>query len=230
MAACTNRADWTGAARASGLACALAVGLAAPGLAQEAPPAGGDPIGALLDAPSPEPRAAPVVASPAPPPAAPWIAPTPAPYTAPPPADAAGMKPVFVDEIGRTPDGPPTPTDQTYEARLRASFASAQGLQGPLDGRWTLSAAGEDLYALQLVDAGGAPLEGAWRDVRRAGVVEASGFLSDIQRAGSTLTFQFQPKAGGPVLSAAMTPTADGGWTGELHDGAARRPATMRRN
>lgn len=178
-----------------------------------------DAIGDILDAPA----AVPETPADAPPPAAP---PSP-----PPPAVAVPeAKPVYVDEVGRTPDGPPSPADRTYDARLRASFNSAQGLQGPLDGRWTLSVGGQDLYALQLVDKGGSNLEGDWRDVHRAGAVQGSGFLADIARVGASLTFSFQPAPDAPALSAALTPTTDGRWTGELSDGASPRPVVMRRD
>ncbi|WP_374573866.1 hypothetical protein [Phenylobacterium sp.] len=146
------------------------------------------------------------------------------------PAPAPGERPVYVDEVGRTPDGPPSAADRRYEARVRASFDSAQGMQGPLDGHWTLSSGGEALYALQLVDKHGSSLEGAWRDVRRAGATEGSGFLSEIDRSGSTLTFRFQPRIGGPTLTATLAPAADGSWTGQLSDGAKTRPVEMRRD
>lgn len=200
------------------VAGALALSPAAYAAAQETPT--DDAIGDILEAPA-APASAPVpqTAEPAPATAAP-----------PPPASAPDAKPVYVDEVGRTPDGPPTLADRTYEARLRASFASAQGLQGPLDGRWTLSVADEDLYALQLVDKGGSNLEGAWRDVHRAGAVQGSGFLAEIARVGSSLTFRFQPNADGPALNASLAATQDGRWTGELTDGASRRTVVMRRD
>ena len=47
-------------------------------------------------------------------------------------------RPVMIDETDRSPDGPPTPLDLGYEARIRGSASSAQGLLGPLDGGWTV--------------------------------------------------------------------------------------------
>lgn len=143
---------------------------------------------------------------------------------------APDAKPVYVDEVGRTPDGPPTASDRRYEERVRASFASAQGMQGPLDGHWTLSAAGEQLYALQLVDKHGSALEGAWRDVRRTGATEGSGFLSEIERSGATLTFTFRPRVGGPAMTATLSAADDGRWTGQLSDGTRTRAVEMKRN
>ncbi|MFN3521024.1 MAG: hypothetical protein ACK4YQ_02155 [Phenylobacterium sp.] len=205
MSATAAKTAWTAAG-----VLALTLAAQAPAQAQvQETGASSDPIGALLDGQAPAPPA-----------------PRPAPA-----AVAPQATPVFVNEVGRTPDGPPTPTDRNYDARLRASFASAQGLQGPLDGQWTLSMGGGELYALQLVDAGGAPLEGAWRDIRRSGATAAaSGFLADIQRLGSTVTFQFQPRPDGPMLTVHVSPGPDGRWTGEAFDGAARRPVSLQRD
>ncbi|HQT53981.1 MAG TPA: hypothetical protein PKX06_10945, partial [Phenylobacterium sp.] len=79
---------------------------------------------------------------------------TPPPYVAPAPRRPRLTAPVHIDEIGKTPEAPPTAVDLSYEARMRSSFNSAQGLQGPLDGAWTLRAGGAELYDLQLVDSG----------------------------------------------------------------------------
>lgn len=211
-----------------------------------------DPIGALLDSappaagtpapqvPTEDPEEGPLEAAPVTaevPPAAPWqaapgavAAPPRTVVVLPPRPRTARDEPVHIDEVDRTPEGPPTATDLNYEARLRASFASAQGLQGPFDGRWTLSGGAGDLYDLQLVDTGSAPLEGVWRDVRRPGAPEASGFLTDLQRVGAALTFRFQPAAGGPMASVSLSPAADGRWTGDLDVGGRRSPVTMRRD
>jgi hypothetical protein len=149
-----------------------------------------------------------------------------APYTpAPRPHLAA---PVHVEETGKTADAPPTPRDMAYEARVRSSFASAEGFQGPLDGGWTLSADGRDLYALQLVDQRDR-LEGVWRDVRRKGSLNASGVVDDIQRQGSELTLRFTPSPGAPTTVATLHDGGGGRWSGELAEGAARRTVTLRR-
>jgi len=157
--------------------------------------------------------------------------PTQPPAPPPPRPRSTTGQPVHIEEADRTPDAPPTSVDLGYEARLRSSFASAQGMQGPLDGRWTLSAAGMgDLYILQLVDTGYGPLEGAWRDVRRAGAIEGSGFLADIQRLGTGLSFRFDPRPGGATATATLSVGSDGRWSGELDDGDQRRAVVMRRN
>lgn len=171
----------------------------------------------------------------------PYVAPGPRPYTpypvappAPPPPRPQSVRgePVHIEETNRTPDAPPTPVDLGYEARLRSSFASAQGMQGPLDGRWALgtTGAGGDLYILQLVDTGYGSLEGVWRDVHRPGAIDGSGFLSDIQRVGPGLTFSFYPQSTGGRATAALSQGPDGRWTGELNDGGQKRAIVMRRN
>ena len=84
-----------------------------------------------------------------------------------------------IEELGKTPDAPPTERDVAYDSRLRASFASAQSFQGPLEGGWTLTAVFQrepratDLYALQLVDRRDR-LEGVWRDLKSSGALDGS--------------------------------------------------------
>ncbi|WP_372780937.1 hypothetical protein [Phenylobacterium sp.] len=213
----------------------IAAALAPPAWAQPAtpPPAPRDVIGALLDhrgqqptdedepdtasapraAPEPEPVLTPQAG------AVPYV-PAPRPHL-----DA----PVHLEETGKTADAPPTPRDMAYEARIRSSFASAEGFQGPLDGGWTLTADGQDLYALQLVDQRDR-LEGVWRDMRRKGSINASGLVDDIQRQGSEVTLRFTPAPGAPTTVATLHGGADGRWTGELAEGGARRPVTLRRS
>ncbi|HEY3695447.1 hypothetical protein [Phenylobacterium sp.] len=137
--------------------------------------------------------------------------------------------PVHIDELGKTPEGPPSAVEVGYEQRLRASFSSAQGLQGPLDGSWVLSAdGGGDLYSLELVDRSSGALEGAWRDLRRAGALNASGFVDDIQRYGGQLTLRFFPHGREPAV-ATLAAGLDGRWAGEFTDGGERRTVTLRR-
>jgi hypothetical protein len=200
-----------------------------------------DPIGAILDQPpaAPPPAAAaptPAVTTPAPFPYAPpppaYGAPPAAIYSPPPaPSRARLTAPVLIDELGKSPEAPPTPTDLNYESRMRSSFASAQGLQGPLDGSWSLRGeGGAELYSLQVVDRGQGALEGAWRDPRRRGSPEASGFLADIRRDGAQLSVNFYPRAGAGLVSIQLNAAIDGIWTGDLTEGGARRPVTMRRD
>ncbi|MFN3512874.1 MAG: hypothetical protein ACK41C_07515 [Phenylobacterium sp.] len=160
----------------------------------------GDPIGALLD------DAAPAAVA----------------------ADPATSAP-RVDDVARPLDPPRSAVDMGYEARLRASFAAAQGLQGPLDGAWSLRGAGdEELYGLLLVDANGR-LEGAWRDPRRPGAAESSGFLAEARRDGAGVTLAFRPSAT-RALVLRLTPSADGVWVGELEEAGERRPVRLRRD
>lgn len=136
--------------------------------------------------------------------------------------------PVHIDEVGKTPDGPPTPRDLAYDTRIRSSFASAESFQGPLDGGWMLSADGRDLYALQLVDRRDR-LEGVWRDIRRKGALNSSGLVDDMQRQGAELILRFTPTPDAPTTVATLRDSANGLWTGELVEGANRRPVILRR-
>ena len=215
----------------------LLVAAALPAAAQPAPapsPPPRDVIGSLLDHPGQQPSKdedEPDTASAprTPPEPEPTIAPLPggAPYT---PAPRPHLDaPVLVEQTGKTPDAPPTPRDMAYDSRIRSSFASAQSFQGALDGGWTLSADGQDLYALQLVDRRDR-LEGVWRDVRRKGSLNASGLVDDIQRQGPDVTLRFTPTPGAPTTVATLHGGADGRWSGELAEGGGRRAVTLRRS
>ena len=131
--------------------------------------------------------------------------------------------PVYIDETGKTPDAAPALRDMSYDSRIRASFAAAEGFQGPLDGGWTLAADdGRGLYALQLVDKRDR-LEGVWRDLRRKGAIDASGLVDDIQRQGSDLVVRFA------AATATLHGAPDGGWSGDLAEGGKRWKVTLRR-
>jgi hypothetical protein len=193
-----------------------------------------DPIGDLLDHRDEEPedpdeaaeKPLPLPPYPKPDAPAPGLPAAPIPYAAIPyaPGRPRLTKPVHIEETGKTPDAPPSVRDMAYDTRLKSSFASAQGFQGPLDGGWTLAAKGaEDLYALQLVDRADR-LEGVWRDLRRKGALNASGLVDDIQRTGTDLTLRFASGA-----SATLHGTYDGAWSGELTEGGRRRAVVLRR-
>jgi hypothetical protein len=132
--------------------------------------------------------------------------------------------PVLVGQPGRSHDGPPSVADVAYDSRLRASYASAQAFQGPLDGAWTLSGEGDGLYGFKLVDRGAGVVEGAWRDLRKVGALAGSGFVDDIRREGGVLTLRFGPA----VVS--LTGGYGDAWTGELTEAGARRPVTLRKD
>lgn len=136
--------------------------------------------------------------------------------------------PVHLEETGKTPNSPPTVRDLAYENRIRSSFASAEGFQGPLDGGWTVSADGQDLYSLQIVDRRDR-LEGVWRDVRRKGSLNGSGLVDEMMRQGGDLTLHFTPTAGAPATVAVLHDGGAGHWTGELTEGGQRRSVSLRR-
>ena len=211
-----------------------------------------DPIGSILDqvdeetaetlgapppaAPAPEPAPAfPYSPAPAPPPAErPAVVSLPPAYAPPPPPASRRpllTAPVTVDEYDKTPEAPLNAVELGYESRLRSSFASAQGMQGPMDGAWVLrTRSGETLYSFLLVDKGGGTLEGAWRDPRRRGSPDASGFLVEIQRVGSQVTASFYPRPGAGVATLMLNPVSGGEWSGDLLEGRDRTAVTLRRN
>jgi len=195
--------------------------LAGPALAQPAQ----DPIDALLRPPpkeidAEEPDTAATGSAVEPDPTLPAGPQAYRPYV--PPPHPTLTAPVFVNETGKNPDAPPTPAEAAYDSRLRSSAASVRGFQGPMDGGWTLAAGGRALYAFQLVDRNGS-VEGAWRDLRRAGALDASGFFDIVERTGGDLTFRFE---GGGV--AVLRP--DGGrWSGQLTEGGRSEAVSLTR-
>lgn len=169
----------------------------------------------------------------------------PEPARTPPPAPPAGYvpsyarpsasgldRPVMIHETGLSPDGPPDLSQQTYESRVRGSIAAAQGLQGPLDGAWSLTdAAGTRLYAFQMVDPGGGyGLEGAWRDLRRSAAIGDVGVIDSVQRAGDALTLRFVPRQGGEPVVVQLNQAVPGRWTGAITEGSGSADVTLVRD
>lgn len=186
----------------------------------------GDPIGDILGRMTPEmeePDLASQPLRPEPDPEA-GLPAAPIPYSqARPPVSITTGTPTHLDETGKSPDGPPSVQALAYTSRLRASFASAQGFQGPMDGGWVLSdAQGRELYRLQLADRGRGVVEGAWRDPRRPGQPDASGFIDEIERTGSATVMRFDT----------MTATFQGtgaALSGQITAGGAPTTATLKR-
>jgi hypothetical protein len=216
------------------LALLLAPALTA---AQQTQPADADPIGALIEQQNGEEideetaetlGAAEAAREALSTPRAPTIGYTPS-YARP---SASGLdRPVMIHETGLSPDGPPDLSQQTYESRVRGSIAAAQGLQGPLDGAWSLTdAAGTKLYAFQMVDPGGGyGLEGAWRDVRRGGIGDV-GVIDSVQRSGDALTVRFVPREGAAPVTAQLNQTSPGRWSGALTEGSGSADVTLVRD
>jgi len=200
-------------------------------------PAPADAMPTSRDAPPP-------VTLPVTPPTAPPVTPPPVAAAPPPPTPAAAApsppvtyvprpttlgEPTHLEETGKAPDGPPSPSDLYFESRVRASFAAAQGMQGPLDGRWVVRSIGADLFVLQLVDKNQGMVEGAWRDLRRKGATDASGFIEQVQRTGGELTIRIRPRPGDDPVQMSLHPLGDG-WTGELIERGERRVVSLKRN
>lgn len=224
----------------------LALPLALAALCTGAAAQESDPIGALLANPPAPPVEAPAAETvstapqldPPPQPEPPVAAARPSPATTPPPAPprvadrtapTIAANPVFLDERDRLGSGL-NAEERSYEARMRASYESAQGLQGPLDGSWALvTSAGVELYALRFVDRGSGELEGAWRDTRRPGALDGSGFLDDVDRQGTQVTLRFSPRRGAPPSVATLSATGDGAWSGQLIEDSVPRSVVLRR-
>ena len=191
------------------------------------PPANLPPPAISTIPPTPPPAAAPAADAPhdAPMPLRPPPSPPPA-YV---PRSSGLTAPMRLEETGKAPDGPPSPSDLYFESRVRQSFNAAQGMQGPLDGHWVVRAAGAEVFDLQLVDKNQGAVEGAWRDPRRRGAADASGFIDSIQRSGGELNLRFTPHPGDDPVQLALRSSGDS-WTGELIERGERRSVTVRRN
>ena len=101
-------------------------------------------------------------------------------------------------------------------------MAATRSFAGPMDGGWTLSASGRDLYVFQLTDRNGA-VQGAWRDLQRSGALDASGFIDQIERTEVGLTLR--------IADRFVTLRADleGRWTGDLTEAGLREAVTLHR-
>jgi hypothetical protein len=203
--------------------------------AAESAPSSGSLIGGEVepadgDAESPT-ETAPPSPELAPPPAQPTYV-APAPFVPPPPVSRLPQldRPVMIDELWRTPEAPPTVSEQTYESRIRGGSSAAQGLQGPLDGGWVLRGAdGGTLYSLQLVDKGTAGLEGgAFRSLRQ-GKAGQVGLIDSVDRmADGGIQLRFTPRGQNQPAVITLRPSG-GGWSGEIWEAGSTRQVTMRR-
>jgi hypothetical protein len=228
---------------------------AVPALAQEAPVATAPAQVAPIQAAPADPNAPPVVAAPPAPdtamsadqaldPLADLIAQS-GPQTtdeedAAPQAPAPPHKPTILPIPGPDPDELPghaipqggyVPLAEAYDLRVKGSILAAQGLQGPLDGGWAIEGPdGATLYRLQLVDKVGGydGLEGAWRDVRRAGAVGSTGLIDFVDRSYNGFLARFTPRPG-RLATLDLTPRGDGSWSGKLNENGAETAVTAHR-
>ncbi|TCS10513.1 hypothetical protein [Caulobacter sp. BK020] len=128
------------------------------------------------------------------------------------------------------PQGGYVPVAEAYDLRVKGSILAAQGLQGPLDGGWSIEGAdGVALYRLQIVDkVGGDTLEGAWRDLRRPGAVGSTGLIDSLDRSGGGFLARFSPRYG-QSATLDLTSRGDGAWTGKLNENGTEIPITAHR-
>ena len=115
-----------------------------------------------------------------------------------------------------------TSADAAYDDRLRSAMASATAFQGPMEGAWTLASGTRELFLLQLADRNGV-VEGAWRDPRRPGALEGSGFIEQVERSATALTFWIKDQV------IALNIDADGRFSGELKGAGRTEAVTLRR-
>jgi hypothetical protein len=113
---------------------------------------------------------------------------------------------------------------QAWEARLRSAYEAAEARQGPLDGSWRLTGAdGDVLFEMVLSDPGFSNMTGAWRDLRRGGGADGSGFMGAVYRTADGVVVRFTESGQPNEIVLQLRPTADGRWGGEMtEDGAVR--------
>jgi len=158
-----------------------------------------------------------------------------------PPTPVQPHKPTILPIPGRDPDeldpnraipqGSYVPVAEAYDLRVKGSIVAAQGLQGPLDGGWSIEGpGGVTLYALQLVDKVGGydGLEGAWRDIRRPGTVGSTGLIDFVERSYNGFLARFSPRPG-QLATLDLTPRGDGSWSGKLNENGVETPVVARR-
>lgn len=148
------------------------------------------------------------------------------------PAPALSPGAIGLDQAGRTPDGPMSDTGLAFEQRIRQSVAAAEGLQGTLDGEWTLFGAdGKPLYVFVFVDPAGGrgPLEAAWRDPRRPRGADDLGVVDSLQHVGAALTLNFVAHPGAPATVVQLQ-GAGPAWDGQLTDRGAAQRVSLKRN
>jgi hypothetical protein len=205
----------------------LLLALAAPALAQDEEEP--DAIGAVLT----NGQHPPAQAQPAGPPPNPMIPsgpPQAMPSAAAPPPPASAPR---LEQTGVSPDGPATFSDMAFENRIRQSVAAAQGLQGSLDGQWTLyDAGGRPLYIFMFIDPAGGrgALEAAWRDPRRARGSDDLGVVDTLQHTGLSLTLNFVPRSGAPPTAIQLQGQATGAWDGQMTEAGTALKVSLRRN
>ena len=156
------------------------------------------------------------------------------PEVAEPPSARSGPTPVpgqrvEVDDHSRTPEGPLNAAERTYEARLRAGYAAAQGRQGELDGRWLVRSQAGPLYAFQFVDSGAGTLDGAWSDPRRPGALTGSGYLGAVSRTGGRLAISLEAPPRRGTVRLQLRPEAPDQWVGTLTEDGVEVTVRMQR-
>jgi hypothetical protein len=120
-----------------------------------------------------------------------------------------------LDDPAVAPDGPLRNPDLNYQNRVLSNFQATQNRQGQFDGRWTVTGSAGDMFVLQLTDPGdGGAVEGAWRDVRKAGQGR-SGLIDSITREGDMVTVRFVEAGNSQPVEVRLRSPQPGGWLGE---------------
>jgi hypothetical protein len=123
--------------------------------------------------------------------------------------------------------GQAAPTQGGIDARIAGSAAAVQGLQGPMDGSWSLiDSAGRVRFLFQIVDpAGGSEdLQAAWREPSADG---ALGAVSMAHRTGDQMVLDFDVR--GAPARVRLRQGHGGMWRGTLRMGGGVTAVRLRR-
>lgn len=134
--------------------------------------------------------------------------------------------PVAVEVYRRSYEASPTDAELAYEQGVAQAQINADGLSGPLDGRWRVAdASGRPLLSLALNDRGGdQPVEGAWRLLGGAPDGEQASGLIQAVVGGEGVVVDL-----GAEGRLTLHPT-DAGWAGTLEHGGRRTAVTLGRS
>lgn len=85
------------------------------------------------------------------------------------------------------------------------------------------------MFFFVLSDIGAPNLVGAWRDLRRGGGAEGSGYLNIAGRTADGIGLRFTEPGANAETVIDLRPTADGRWGGEMNEAGAVRSVVMTR-
>lgn len=120
---------------------------------------------------------------------------------------------------------------QAYDEHVRAAFAAAQNLKGPLEGAWrVVDGQGHTALRLELSDPRDGNISGAWFDPTAVDAKAGAGMIDDALRQGQGFIAHLLPQGSLDLTTLQVQPASDGSWTGTLLRGARTTAVVMNRD